>query len=175
MTITFPLAPADAYAWPGGYPIGYLMDDGECLCAQCMNDDSNPVHAGGDADGWRLEGLQVLEGSAEDFDGPVSCAHCGAVLVPDDEEEHEDPTPDEDDAYVRDAGSSGYSVSMCGRARGWIADMDDAVKHLAAEMEATSYFPNVWYVNDHGNATLLLVTIDPELGVTWDFTDVAYV
>jgi hypothetical protein len=75
--ITFPLAPADAYGWPGGYPIGYVMDDGELLCARCMNDDANPVHAGGDADGWRLEGLAVLEDSS----APADCAHCGRVLV----------------------------------------------------------------------------------------------
>lgn len=79
--LTFPLGPAEPYAWPGGYPIGYLMDDGEYLCSSCMNDPSNPVHSGGQADGWRLEGLDVLEGSAVDYDGPVSCAHCGAVLV----------------------------------------------------------------------------------------------
>jgi hypothetical protein len=79
--LTFPLAPADHYAFPGGYPIGYLVDDGEYLCASCVNDSDNPVHMGGDADGWRVEGLQVLEGSPEDYDGPVSCAHCGRPLV----------------------------------------------------------------------------------------------
>jgi hypothetical protein len=83
--LSFPFGPADAYAWPGGYPIGYLVDDGEYLCAACVNDPSNPVHAGEGADGWRLEGLQVLEGSAADYDGPVSCAHCAAVLVAADE------------------------------------------------------------------------------------------
>jgi hypothetical protein len=88
---------------------------------------------------------------------------------------YEEFTPDEDDAYINDAGSQGYSVSMCGKACGWIDSMDDAVKHLAAEMERSNYFPNVWYVNDHGNATLLLVTIDPGNGVSWDFTEVAYV
>ena len=80
-TLTFPLAPADAYAWPGGYPIGYVCDDGEYLCARCVNDQTNPVHTGGDADGWRLEGLDVLEGSAEDYGGPGHCAHCNALLV----------------------------------------------------------------------------------------------
>ncbi len=79
--MTFPLAPAEPYAWPGGYPIGYLVDDGEYLCSHCVNDPTNPVHAGGTADGWRLEGLDVLEGSSEDFDGPISCAHCYRVLV----------------------------------------------------------------------------------------------
>jgi hypothetical protein len=72
-SLTFPFGPADSYAWPGGYPLAYVMDDGELLCAACMNDDTNPVHAGGDADGWRLEGLAVLEDSSV----PADCAHCG--------------------------------------------------------------------------------------------------
>lgn len=102
--LTFPMAPAEAYAFPGGYPIGYLVDDGEYLCAQCVNDEDNPVHIGGDADGWRLEGLEVLEGSAEDYDGEVACAHCGRVLV-------------WDEARIRGAGVD------AGRAAGsWIID-----------------------------------------------------
>lgn len=77
---------AESFAWPGGYPVGYLVDDGEFLCAPCVNEPSNPVHIGGDADGWRLEGRAVLEGSAADYDGPVYCAHCWAALVADDDD-----------------------------------------------------------------------------------------
>jgi hypothetical protein len=80
---SFPFAPAEKYAWPGGYPIGYLCDDGEYLCADCVNDPTNPVHMAGDADGWRLEGLEALEGSALDYDGAVLCAHCSFALVED--------------------------------------------------------------------------------------------
>lgn len=72
---------AEPYAWPGGYPIGYVVDDGAYLCARCVNDPSNPVHVGGEPDGWRLEGYDVLEGDAGDYDGAVSCEHCHAVLV----------------------------------------------------------------------------------------------
>jgi len=72
--LTFPFAPAEPYAWPGGYVIGYLMDDGEYLCSNCMNDDSNPIHAGGESDGWRFEGIQVIE------EGFETCAHCNASL-----------------------------------------------------------------------------------------------
>ena len=64
-----------AYAWPGGYPLVYVMDDGEVLGAECMNDPSNPVHFGGDRDGWRVEGVGVL------YEGPaVQCAHCGRTI-----------------------------------------------------------------------------------------------
>jgi len=72
----FPFAPAEKYAWPGGYPIGYVMDDSEFLCADCVNDPTNPVHAGGEADGWRIEGMQCLEEDCAALMGIV-CAHCG--------------------------------------------------------------------------------------------------
>lgn len=74
----------EPYAWPGGYPMGYLMDDGEYLCARCVNDPTNPLHLSGSADGWKWVGTAVLDGSAVDYDGPISCGHCGAVLVEDD-------------------------------------------------------------------------------------------
>lgn len=68
---------AEPYAWPGGYPIGYLCDDGEYICAKCVNDPTNPVHVGGEADGWRIEGYDVLEDTSE----AIECAHCNAWLV----------------------------------------------------------------------------------------------
>lgn len=77
---------AEPYAWPGGYPIGYLMDDGEYLCARCVNSPANPVHVDGVADGWQLVGIDVLEGSHEDYAGGIRCAHCAAVLVPEADE-----------------------------------------------------------------------------------------
>lgn len=64
-----------AYAWPGGYPLVYIVDDGETLCPACVNDPSTPVHESGIQDGWRLEGLQVH------WEGPPEiCAHCGATV-----------------------------------------------------------------------------------------------
>ena len=63
------------FAWPGGYTVVYLVDDGEYLCADCVNDPTNPVHEGGDADGWRLEGSDIhYEGAA------IICAHCGTAI-----------------------------------------------------------------------------------------------
>jgi hypothetical protein len=60
----------------GCYPIAYVMDDGEALCADCMNDPTNPVHSGGEADGWRFEGIDVIE----DPECEAICAHCGNTL-----------------------------------------------------------------------------------------------
>lgn len=60
-----------AYAWPGGYPLYYVMDDGEVLCPACVNDPSNPAHEAGAADGWRIVGADV---NYEDAN--LYCAHC---------------------------------------------------------------------------------------------------
>jgi hypothetical protein len=68
------------YAWPGGYPMAAVMDDGELLCHECFIDSSNPVHMGGEADGWRVEGAIVLEGDEEDH-GDCHCAHCGRDIL----------------------------------------------------------------------------------------------
>lgn len=70
-----------SYAWPGGYPIGYLCDDGDYLCGACVRDRSNPVHVGGDRDGWRLYGYDVLEGTPDDYGHEIYCAHCWCALV----------------------------------------------------------------------------------------------
>lgn len=64
-----------AYAWPGGYPIAYVMNDGECLCPTCVNDPSNPVHEGGAADGWRIEGYDINY-----EDNNLFCAHCNKQI-----------------------------------------------------------------------------------------------
>lgn len=67
-----------AYAWPGGYAVAYLMDDGEFLCAACMNDDSNPTHDGGAADGWRVEAF--VTDDWHDSEDAWTCAHCNATI-----------------------------------------------------------------------------------------------
>ena len=78
MPIEFQIGKAEKYAWPGGYPIGYLCDDSELLCADCVNDPTNPVHKGGQADSWRLEGAAVLDDESEDS----RCAHCNKEFFP---------------------------------------------------------------------------------------------
>jgi len=61
-----------AYAWPGGYPIYYVMDDGDSLCPKCINEESDSVHEGGAADGWRFEGSDI------NWEDPqLYCSHCG--------------------------------------------------------------------------------------------------
>ncbi len=77
-------------AWPGGYPIYYIMDDGEYMCAKCVNNEAE-VHFGSvedsRADGWRVEGYHVA------YEGPDTyCCHCNTTL----ETAYGDPEAQED-------------------------------------------------------------------------------
>lgn len=62
-----------AYAWPGGYPIVYVMADGETICADCANGGSGSIAAvDHEEKEWRIIGCNVhWEGE------PETCAHCG--------------------------------------------------------------------------------------------------
>ena len=73
---TFP-----SWAWPGGYPIIYITDDGATLCPACANgkngslasENANEVH--GYRCGWQIEGYDVF------YEGPPEiCAHCGIEI-----------------------------------------------------------------------------------------------
>ena len=62
------------FAWPGGYAIHAVLDDGEILCHKCIHEPE--VHEGGDPDGWRYEGAEVY------WEGPATlCAHCNNAIL----------------------------------------------------------------------------------------------
>ena len=74
--------PLPAYAWPGGYPLVYIFNDGGCCCADCANDNIDLIdsdmkgnHRWNSHGGWALGGCDThLEGE------PMSCVLCGAVI-----------------------------------------------------------------------------------------------
>lgn len=85
--------------------------------------------------------------------------------------------PEEEDAYIFDV-PNGYAVQYDGKHISMRDSMDAAVGELVNCFSRDNYWPNVWYVNDHGNQTLLLVTVDEHPSMqdfTWDYSDVAYV
>ena len=67
--------PIEVYAWPGGYPVSYLADDGGCLCPACVSanleqvTESTETQAG---DGWQIVGCD-----ANWEDPNLYCDHCG--------------------------------------------------------------------------------------------------
>jgi hypothetical protein len=82
--------------------------------------------------------------------------------------------PEEHDAFIDDSRSAGRcDASIDGKHLGTRGDVAGAVSLLLFEMERTSYWPNVWLVNDHGNTTLVILDSTEPDGYT--FGDVAYV
>lgn len=64
-----------AYAWPGGYPLYFVCDDGGALCCDCAKMERRNILeslARGISDGWRVCGVDVNWEDAE-----LVCDHCG--------------------------------------------------------------------------------------------------
>ena len=59
-----------AYAWPGGYPVLYLTDDGGTLCPKCAEEE------GSELDEDRRSGWYIEAGFIHDEGPPVVCDHC---------------------------------------------------------------------------------------------------
>ena len=65
------------YAWPGGYPIYPVIDDGELLCCDCAKKEFRQiVHSTKHQlkDGWQAAGATIL------WEGTEYCAHCSTQL-----------------------------------------------------------------------------------------------
>lgn len=70
-----------AYAWPGGYPIIYVMADGGIICPDCANGKNGSIASDKldpdcpDDRQWHIVGMDVhYEGA------PETCAHCNAQI-----------------------------------------------------------------------------------------------
>ena len=69
---------AGAYAWPGGYPMALLTDDGAALCFKCARKEFRQIawdFMNRCSTGWRVIGCDV---NWEDSD--CACAHCGRQI-----------------------------------------------------------------------------------------------
>jgi hypothetical protein len=65
------------YAWPGGYPLSVICNDGEALCTDCARKEwRNIAHdtVKGWRTGWDVAGVQVL------WEGGNHCDQCSACL-----------------------------------------------------------------------------------------------
>ncbi len=74
------------------------------------------------------------------------------------EGDDEDPFSDEEmhEGYViQDSRRGGYDVAQSNKLVGHYADTDEAIKAIIKRMEKEKFFPNIYYVNDHGNVDLL--------------------
>lgn len=67
-----------SYAWPGGYPLFFICDDGGTLCCKCARTEAYEVmrSIASDAnDGWRVVGQDV---NWEDAN--LHCDNCGSRI-----------------------------------------------------------------------------------------------
>ena len=69
---------AGQYAWPGGYPMYFIMDDSEPMCFDCARAEYRLISrstARRYIDGWRVV---ACEANWEDSD--LYCAHCNKPI-----------------------------------------------------------------------------------------------
>lgn len=63
------------YAWPGGYPLHFVCNDGGILCCKCVKVERRNIIesiARKSGDGWRVVGIDV------NWEDPhMECEHCG--------------------------------------------------------------------------------------------------
>ncbi len=66
------------YAWPGGYPLYAIADDGGLLCWDCLKTQRRLILESlrdRTRDGWAVMAVEVL------WEGPDECcSHCNAAL-----------------------------------------------------------------------------------------------
>lgn len=66
------------YAWPGGYPVFFLCDDGAALCCKCVKTERRNILesiARQARDGWRVVATDI---NWEDVD--LTCDHCSQPI-----------------------------------------------------------------------------------------------
>lgn len=65
-----------AYAWPGGYAIGYVTADGGLLCASCVNANAEVGVSEETPADWRIVGIATADTAEE----PMVCDHGGEPI-----------------------------------------------------------------------------------------------
>jgi hypothetical protein len=64
--------------------------------------------------------------------------------------------PEEEDLVMEDARGGGVSVSLYGHKHlETLDDRDEAEKFIKQYMRHHNWYPNVWFISDHGNAHLV--------------------
>jgi hypothetical protein len=59
--------------------------------------------------------------------------------------------PDDDSCVISSNGYK-YSVGCEGKFLGDFVEMEDALKFVKKWMDDNGYYPNLWFVSDHGNS-----------------------
>ena len=65
-----------AYAWPGGYTIIYIMDDGGIICPSCANgQNGSEASESSEWHGWKIVGQDTYDEGDD-----IPCDHCGKMI-----------------------------------------------------------------------------------------------
>ena len=70
------------------------------------------------------------------------------------ENESQDEPDDENDCFISSNGFK-YSVSCVGKFIGEFVEMDDALKAVKTWKDSNKWYPNTWFISDHGNYSLI--------------------
>jgi len=64
------------YAWPGGYPVYLVLEDGTYLCWECFKENYKEIDEAIDCPGtgWGPMGYKII------WEGEEFCAHCNKLL-----------------------------------------------------------------------------------------------
>ena len=76
------------YAWPGGYELFGICDDGGVLCCNCMRECYQQIAYSRRhkiKDGWRIVAIDC----AANYDSYIYCEHCNKTIVEDWQESEE--------------------------------------------------------------------------------------
>lgn len=74
---------AERFAWPGGYALALLMQDGECLCGACVAENLDQILADtiGESRDESSEWCAQVAGITDDDDDSTMCAHCARPIT----------------------------------------------------------------------------------------------
>lgn len=73
---------AGPYAWPGGYALAFVMDDGEAMCFRCVRENFRQIAeamrrpSDWPACGWGVDGIA----SEESTDDAATCCQCDRTI-----------------------------------------------------------------------------------------------
>lgn len=76
---------ANPFAWPGGYTIVAVTDDGGVLCHKCGMSERETIAESYPGDGWHIDTLAHTDpdddaGEWNDY-SPTCCDHCGEPVT----------------------------------------------------------------------------------------------
>ena len=72
------------FAWPGGYELFAITDDGGVLCAACCRTEYRQIRDSSPGDGWHVCAVYSTENvdmGVDEGDDHLFCAHCDHVMA----------------------------------------------------------------------------------------------